>query len=154
MFFPPTINAHLESESEITHSCPTLCDPMGCSLPGFSVHAIFQARVLEWVAISFSWGSSQPKDRTQACCIAGRPFTVWATREVRQPRQHIKKQRHYFANKGPSSQGYGFSSDHVWTWELDYKTKLSAEELMLLKCGVGEDSWESLGLQGDPTSPS
>ena len=37
------------------------------------------------------------------------------------PRQHIKKQRHYFAKKGPSSQGYGFSSDHVWMWELDYK---------------------------------
>ena len=38
-----------------------------------------------------------------------------------QPRQHIKKQRHYFANKGPSSQSYGFSSRHVWMWELDYK---------------------------------
>ena len=38
-----------------------------------------------------------------------------------QPRQHIKKQRHYFANKGPSSQGYGFSNSHVWMWELDYK---------------------------------
>ena len=38
-----------------------------------------------------------------------------------QPRQHIKKQRHYFANKGPSSQGYGFSSSHVWIWELNYK---------------------------------
>ena len=38
-----------------------------------------------------------------------------------QPRQHIQKQRHYFANKGPSSQGYGFSSSHVWIWELDYK---------------------------------
>ena len=38
-----------------------------------------------------------------------------------QPRQHIEKQRHYFANKGPSSQGYGFSSGHVWMWELDYK---------------------------------
>ena len=38
-----------------------------------------------------------------------------------QPRQHIKKQRHYFANKGPSSQGYGFSSSHVWMWELDYE---------------------------------
>ena len=70
-----------------------------------------------------------------------------------QPRQHIKKQRHYFANKGLSSQGYGFSSSHEWMWELDHK-KLSAEELMLLNCGVGEDSWESLGLQGDPTSPS
>ena len=38
-----------------------------------------------------------------------------------QPRQHIKKQRHYFANKGPSHQTYGFSSSHVWMWELDYK---------------------------------
>ena len=38
-----------------------------------------------------------------------------------QPRQHIKKQRHYFAKKGPSSQGYGFSSSHVWMWELDYR---------------------------------
>ena len=38
-----------------------------------------------------------------------------------QPRQHIKKQRHYFVNKGPSSQGYSFSSGHVWMWELDYK---------------------------------
>ena len=38
-----------------------------------------------------------------------------------EPRQLIKKQRHYFTNKGPSSQGYGFSSSHVWMWELDYK---------------------------------
>ena len=65
----------------------------------------------------------------------------------------IKKQRHYFVNKGLPSQSYGFSNSHVWIWELDYKEN-SAEELMLLNCGVGEDSWESLGLQGDPTSPS
>ena len=71
-----------------------------------------------------------------------------------QPRQHIKKQRHYLANKGPSSQSCGFSSSRVWMWELDCERKLSAEELMLLNCGVGDDSWESLGLQGDPTSPS
>ena len=43
-----------ESESEVTQSCPTLCDPIDCSLPGSSVHVIIQARVLEWVAISFS----------------------------------------------------------------------------------------------------
>ena len=42
-----------------------------------------------------------------------------------QTRQHIKKQRYYFADKGPSSQSYGFSSSHVWMWELDYKKKLS-----------------------------
>ena len=45
-------------ESEVTQSCLTLCDPMDCSLPGFSVHGIFQATVLEWIAISFSRGSS------------------------------------------------------------------------------------------------
>ena len=57
-----------------------------------------------------------------------------------QPKQHIKQQRHYFANKSPSSQGYGFSSGHVCMCELDCERKLSAEELMLLNCSVGEDS--------------
>ena len=51
----------------------------------------------------------------------------------------ILKSRHYFANKGPSSQSYGFSSNHLWMWELGLYRKLSAEELMLLKCAVGED---------------
>ena len=47
-------------------------------------------------------------------------LTPWK-KSYGQPRQHIKKQRPYYANKGPSSQGYGFSSSHVWKWELDYK---------------------------------
>ena len=67
------------SECEVAQSCPTLCDPMDCSLPGSSVHGIFQARVLEWVAISFSRGSSQPRDWTRVSRFAGRRFTVWAT---------------------------------------------------------------------------
>ena len=54
---------------------------MDCSPLGSSVHEIFQARILEWVAISFSRASSQPRDRTQVSCVAGRRFTVWATRE-------------------------------------------------------------------------
>ena len=63
MYWPSEAQLHfLESESEVAQSCPTLCDPMDCSPPGSSVHGIFQARVLEWVAISFSRGSSQPKD--------------------------------------------------------------------------------------------
>ena len=53
---------------------------MDCSLPGFSIHGILQARVLEWVAISFSRGSSLPRDRTQVSRIAGRHFNLWATR--------------------------------------------------------------------------
>ena len=51
-----------ESESEVLQSCPTLCDPMDCSLPCSSIHGLFQARVLEWVAISSSRVSSQPRD--------------------------------------------------------------------------------------------
>ena len=60
-------------------SWPILWDHMDCSPPGSSVHGIFQARTLEWVAISFSRGSSWPRNRTQVSCIAGRFFTVWAT---------------------------------------------------------------------------
>ena len=59
-------------------------------------------------------------------------LTPWK-KSYDQPRQHIKKQRHYFANKGPSSEGYGFSSSHVWIWKLDYKEswapKIDAFEL-------------------------
>ena len=69
-----------------------------------------------------------------------------------QPRQHIKKQRHYFANKGLSSQSYGFSSSHIRMWELNHKEVLSPKELMLSNYGAGEDSWEFLGLQGDQTA--
>ena len=54
-------------------------DPIDCSLPGSSIHGIFQAIVLEWVAISCSRGSSWPRDQTQVSCIAGRHSTVWAT---------------------------------------------------------------------------
>ena len=66
----------------------------------------------------------------------------------------LKKQRHYFVNKGLSSQSYGFSSGHVWMWELDYRESWVQKNWCLLNCGVGEDFWESLGLQGDPNSPS
>ena len=59
-----------ESESEVTHSCPTLCNPMDCSPLGSSVHEIFQARVLEWVAIPFSRGSSRPRDWTCISCVS------------------------------------------------------------------------------------
>ena len=63
-------------------SRPTLCDPTSCSLLRSSVHGIFQPRELEWIAISFSRGSSQPRDRTQVSCTADRRFIVWATREA------------------------------------------------------------------------
>ena len=65
-----------------TQSCLTLCEPMDYSLPGSSVHEILQARILEWVAIPLSRGSSQPRDRTLVSRIAGRHFTIRATREA------------------------------------------------------------------------
>ena len=69
----------------IVQSCLIHCDPMDCSLPGSSVHGIFQARILEWVAISYFRRSSRPRDWTHISwvfCIAGIFFTVWATREA------------------------------------------------------------------------
>ena len=57
------------NEGEVTQSCPTLGDPVDCSQPGSSVQGILQARILEWVAISFSRGSSRPRDRTHVSCI-------------------------------------------------------------------------------------
>ena len=98
----------VKSEREVAQSCPTLSNPMDCSPPDFSIHGIFQARVLEWGAIAFS------------------------------ARQHIKKQSCYLGLKFCMVKAmvflvvmYGCES---WT------RKLSAKELMLLNCGVGEDS--------------
>ena len=60
-------------------SCPTLCDPMDCTLPGSSVHGIFQTRILEWVAISFSRGSSWPKVISSISCVGRWILYSWAT---------------------------------------------------------------------------
>ena len=62
--------------------CPTLWDPMDCSLPGSSIRGIFQARILEWVAIFFSKRSSQLRDWTRVSHIIGRCLTIWATRWI------------------------------------------------------------------------
>ena len=79
---------------EVAQSCLTLCDPKDCSLPGSSLHGIFQARILEWVTISFSRGSSQPRNQTQVSCIAGRSFTLWATREALSPLATVILENH------------------------------------------------------------
>ena len=66
----------------VAQLCPTLCDPMDCNPPGSTVHGIFQARILEWVSISSSRGSSPPRDRTCISCIACGFFTIWAIRDT------------------------------------------------------------------------
>ena len=60
----------------VDQSHPALCNALDCSPPGSSVHGVLQARILEWVAISFSRGSSLPRDWTQVSCIAGRFFII------------------------------------------------------------------------------
>ena len=66
----------------VTQSCPTLCDPMDCYLPGSSVHGILQARILQQVAMPSSRESSWPRDQTQVSNIAGGFFTIWGTKEA------------------------------------------------------------------------
>ena len=116
----------VKTESEVTQLCLTLSDPMDYSLPGSSVHGIFQARVLDWVAIAFS------ND---------------------QRRHHIKRQRHYFAYQDPSSQSYVFPvvmyGCEGWTIKKAEHQRIDAFELSCWK-----ESYESFGLQRDQTSQS
>ena len=72
----------------VTQSCPALCDPMDCSLPGFPVHGISQARILEWVAISFSRGSSWPRGWTWVSCIGRQILYPWSHQG--NPDSHVK----------------------------------------------------------------
>ena len=66
----------------VAQSCPTLCNPMDCSPPGSSVHGILQTRIMEWVAIPFSRGFSQPRGQTLVSYIAGGFFNIWATKQA------------------------------------------------------------------------
>ena len=66
----------------VTQLFLTLCNPVDCSPPGFSVHGILQARILEWIAISSSRGSSWPRDEIRVSCTANGFFTTWTTREA------------------------------------------------------------------------
>ena len=76
----------------VSESCLTLHDQMDCNPPDSSIHGIFPARILEWVAMPSFRGSSWPRDWTQVSCIAGRLFTISATREA----QWINEWVHYF----------------------------------------------------------
>ena len=79
-----------EAAAKSLQSCPTLCDPMDCSPPGTVVHGILQARTLEWVAISYAKGSSQPRNRTLVSCISGRLFTSYKGSPLQSTEQHLQ----------------------------------------------------------------
>ena len=88
---------------------------------------------METVADFISLGSRITVD--DDCSHEIKTLIPWK-KNYEQPRQHVKKQRHYFANKGPSSQSYGFSSSHVWMWELDHKESWVNENILGVSCTV------------------
>ena len=77
---------NVKMEVLVAQSCPTLCDPMDHNPPGSTVQWILQARILEWVAIPFSRGSSHTRDQTQVSYIAREFFTAWTTRTKKMTR--------------------------------------------------------------------
>ena len=100
----------------VAQPCPALGNLMDCSPPGSSVHGISQVRILEWVAIPFSRGSSWSRDWTLVSCIAGRFFTIWATREA--PMYillQLKKKKHIQLSE--FSSGLGVSLGNSWGQE-------------------------------------
>ena len=145
---------------------PTLCDPVDHSLPGSSVHDL--KTVIMVSSPITSW-------QTDAKAIeTGTGFVFLGSKITADGDCHYEFKRHLLLGRkamtnldsilnsrditlqqqSPYSQSYGFSDSHVWmdhreTCRVGPSRRLSNEELMLLKCGVGKDSWESLGYQGD-----
>ena len=110
----------------VAQSCRTLCDPMDCSLPGFSVHGIPQARILEWVAIPFSRNLPDPGIKPGSSCTAGRLFTVWATRKPFPPKM--------YNHPDPKKYILCDSILPLWRWSYSFS---------FLVCRYGELHWFS-----------
>ena len=140
-------------------SCPTLCDPIDGSLPGSSVPGILQVRTLEWVAISFS-NAWKWKVKVKSLSRVWLFTTPWTAPYQAPPSMGVSRQDYWSGLPLPSLTNLDSilkSRDitlptkvcvvkamvfPVVMWELDHK-----EGLLLLNCGVGEDSWESIGLK-------
>ena len=91
---------------------------MDCGSPGSSVHGILQARILEWLAISFSRGSSWPRDQTQVSCLAGKSFTIWATKENIQGTHTTQEQKYKNNNDNKN-----------FKWPKDMNKRFSKEDI-------------------------
>ena len=161
-------------ESENSKWSRSVVSDMDCSLPSSSAHGILQARVLEWVAISFS-NAWKWKVKMKSLSHAWLLATPWTGAYQAPPPMGFSWQVYWNGVPLPSPmtkldsilksrditlptkvrlvKAMVFPSSHVWMWELDHKESC-AEELMVLNCGVRGDSWDYHGLKGDPTSPS
>ena len=133
-----TIIAVMLCHAKSLQLCPTLCNPVDFSLPDSSVHGIRQARILKSVATSSSRDLPDPRIEPasfKSSALSGGFFNTSATWEIIAVIYKV----------------YFFHSDPRYLW---LERRLSVKELMVLNCGIGEDSRESLGLKGDQTSPS
>jgi len=113
-----------------SQSCLTLCDPMDCSPPGSSVHGILQARILEWVAMPSSTGSSRPRDRTRVSCVsctAGRFFTAEALGKTTLYQQEFTKERSVRSQLHPVQH---------WKDSTERITGPQAKALVTQQCGL------------------
>ena len=116
---------------------------MDCSQPGTSVHKIFQARVLEWVAISFSRGSSWPWDQTQVSLMEGRCFTIWATRESKQKQKRLREgnkntQKNYTENGLNEPDYHKGVVTHLEPDILECEVKWTLGRITINKAGGGD----------------
>ena len=111
----------LSCNVSVTQLCQTLCNHMDCSPSGSSVHGILQARTLEWVAIPFSRGSSQPRDWNWLSCIAGRFFTIWVAKETLQRKKQLAE--------GVSSPSRGICRQRQYGhWECQETSTLGSKQ--------------------------
>ena len=127
----------------VTQSCTTLCDPIDCSPPGSSVHGILQAGIPEWVARPVSRGSSQCRDQTWVSCIAGRFFTVWATKEAL-----ISRKGGYLADIVLSSAICSMSASHSpkAQGEISLQSSLPLEPSSKWSCASSLGSRAKMGM--------
>ena len=109
------------SEMSVAWLCPALGNPMDCSPPGSSVYGIPQARILEWVAIPFSRGSSPPRDGTWVSCVIGRFFTIWATRDsvVKNPPANARAWVWSLNQEDPLAEGMATHSS-ILAWGMSW----------------------------------
>ena len=132
LFFESTVHLRLckmvYNESVSRSVCPTLCDPVDCRPPGSSVHGFLQARILEWVDIPFSRGSSQPRDWTQVSCIAGGFLTIRATREAPPPQNHLNTFSKAWSQSSPTITSH---CNHEANFNSCFKETLALDSAIL-----------------------
>ena len=130
-----------------TQSCPTLCGPMDCRPPGSSIHGILQAKILKWVAISYSRGSSQPRDRTRVSCIgkwgplqSGKPCFLYIRKCYFLRLSSLKPRQNTICKTPRSLQGQSllFSFQLTLTQLLisDQRLLLPGKRLQFLLCAI------------------